>query len=249
MVTRVRALLFSVLVLATSALIQSNMLSAQSNCKGNKTFDMIDINMSYSDRAGCFMNIKNSFEFYSANQERDRSFMLYANGMTHVFISTGDKPRASQSIGCRSFHLLPFESTKGSFSKPDSEGFIDFTTPYGVKGRVNKTTSILSLEGFNVSSQPVAHIDTMIPLQGGVEITPQPGKVVVDYGFRMGEIPVSQMHRTVTVTDGFQNKCKIKITNFMKPRAGDPYEADFIYSNSDEVKAMLSKKCPKIRWE
>lgn len=221
----------------------------KSNCKGRDIWDNVDISMTYGGINGCFVNVKHSVDYYISNNERIRDYQLFQNGLIHIYASTSDKPKLSQSIGVRSFHLLPFNPTHSSYAKPDGSGMVDFIAPMGLRASVSKDSGkIVSLEGYTIRIGNMQHIDQMVAKKGDVTIKPKPGHVLVDYGFRLGEIPVSQMWRTVTVTDGYGNRCSTKITNFFKPRPGDAYEADFKFSSTSQVKNMLSSRCPQIRW-
>lgn len=246
---KLRTKLSALLLAAVCSWTPMKGLSAEGSCKANLSKENLDLGMNHG-HDGCFVQLSHPHDYYAANEKRTRTTQLYSNGLVYFYAETSDKPKMSQSIGTRTIQFLPFKPTMSSYSGPDSSGIIRFITPFGLKAEASTKTGLLtSVEGFDLRIGPMRHIDEMVRKNGDVTVTPRPGFVAIDYGFRLGNISTSQLWRDAIVMDGFGNKCTLKISTFFKNRPGDPDEVDYLYANNDAVKTMLARRCPQIRWQ
>lgn len=182
------------------------------------------------------------------NADRYRSCTFYASSMLMVFIGTNDYERMSRSTGSRMFHLLPYKTkTTPVFNDTESDR-VTAVLPGGHRAEFSKTTGeLVWIEGYTVKTSPVTHFDGMVRSRGGIEITPEKGYVLIDYGWRTGEIPITQLWRTAVISDGYGNKCVVKMSDLFRPNPKDRDEVFFKFLTNVEFDAFLKQKCPAIR--
>ncbi|WCL50099.1 hypothetical protein [Leptospira sp. GIMC2001] len=224
-------------------------LSIHSTEKCDASLEKNNLKIStYSHRKlGCALVIEHSFEFYRKNETRTRTATIFNNGMIHFFVGTSDHKKLSKSTGAKTVHLIPFSETLIDLSSSNDEE-ISMKSPSGLNLKANFESGLISeIEGYEISFEPLTHIDTLAKINGGINIKPKPGNILIDYGFRLGEQPISQMNRNAAIYDGYGNSCAIKVKDVFKPDPKDRDEVILLYSNTEEMLKFINKKCPKIK--
>ncbi|MBN1498857.1 MAG: hypothetical protein JW982_01760 [Spirochaetes bacterium] len=190
-----------------------------------------------------------SYDAYRLNNNRNRSYTFFADSKLMVFVGTDDVGLLPRADGSRMFHLLPFKTNAvPEFTDTDTED-VNAVLPDGRNAVFSKTTGELAaVEGFIVASSPIARFDEMDKKSGGIELTPEKGSVLIDYGWRIGEIPISQLWRTVLVLDGYGNKYKLKMSDFFRADPDDRDEVIFRFRNNEELDKFFKVKCPKLKY-
>jgi hypothetical protein len=104
----------------------------------------------------------------------------------------------------------------------------------------------IDLEGFHIKLSPLEHMTQIEKNKGFLEITPQNGFILMDYGWRTGEIPMSQLYREIKIIDGAGNSCKAKMNEVFQKDPRDSDEVVFLHETNDKLMKFLQKKCPKL---
>ena len=82
---------------------------------------------------------------------------------------------------------------------------------------------------------------------GGAELVPEKGYILIDYGWRTGEIPLTQLSRSVVIRDGYGNACKVRMSDLIMIDPTGAEEVKSRYESNAAFDAFLKKKCPNIR--
>ncbi|HPC42996.1 MAG TPA: hypothetical protein PLD91_18925 [Spirochaetota bacterium] len=214
------------------------------------TIKNIEMKIIMSKWEGLYLSTGQSYDLKMSNKNRERSYSFLPNGKLMVFIGTSDYDRMSKSTGSRTYHLLPFkERREPSFSRKD-ESTVEGYLPSGYTALFSSETGeLLGIEGFTVTMTPVVHFDEMVKSRGGVEIRPQKGYILVDYGWRTGETSSNQLWSPSAILDGYGNRCAIKNSDISMRDPRDSDEVVFKFKNNQELDKFMKVKCPKIVWQ
>ncbi|MCB1142972.1 MAG: hypothetical protein KDK54_12070 [Leptospiraceae bacterium] len=217
-------------------------------CDESKEIKNLSISKGTSKWNGCVLRTNISDELRERFEGRDRGYTFDKNGLLMVFIGTNDYDRFSKSTGSRCLHFLPVLK-QGTPSFVDlGDGKVEAILPSGHKAHFStETGDLLWVEGYKVQTSPIEHMDKMVKKQGGIDITPEKGSLLFDYGWRTGEMSVSQLWRKSVIYDGYGNKCNIKNKDVFKKDPRDSDEVVFRYDSQAKLEAFLKKKCKKIR--
>ena len=211
------------------------------------TFNNLEMRIQHSPRSGWFLSSDYSYQLRKKNSNRNRSFTFYESGVLMVFIGTDDYDRMSKSTGSRTFHLMPYkEKQTPAFGMKDAVT-VEAQLPGGYRAYFSTETGELTgIDGYAVATSPMLHFDEMVKKQGGVEIRPEKGFLLFDYGWRTGGSSISQLWKASSVIDGLGNKCGIKNGDvyFVDPKDKD--EVIFKFNNNGDLDGFLMKKCPKL---
>ena len=221
-------------------------LSAE-NCNITKQLGNLEIHIYKSKWAGCQIIAGQTYDYGKQFGKRYRSFTFSANGQVMMFVNTNDDERLSRATGARCFHLLPFRKPAEPSFTDNGDGTVSLVLPSGHTAVFSTSTGEpISVEGFNLKLSPLQHISQVEKNRGFVDIAPQKGFLLLDYGWRTGEVPISQLWRDITIADGSGASCKAKMSDVFKKDPRDPDEVVFIPDTNEKLKAFLKKKCPKI---
>ena len=188
-----------------------------------------------------------TFDKSRENENRNRSYKFYSNSMLMVFVGSDDVGLLPRADGSRMFHLLPMGSLTLHNYQQDGDN-VRANLPDGSKAVFSKSSGeLVSIEGFQVNLSPLERIDKMDKKLGGIELVPEQGHILIDYGWRIGEVPISQLWRKVKVTDSYKNVCTLKMSEFFKKDPSGAVEIIFKFESNDEIDSFLKKQCPKIK--
>ncbi len=189
-----------------------------------------------------------SYDTYRANSNRNRSYTFYTNSMLMVFIGTDDVGLLPRADGSRMFHLLPFRTKAEPEFQDSLSDSVTAVLPGGHRAVFSKQTGeLIELEGFIVRTSPLVRFDEMVKKSGGVELVPEKGSILIDYGWRTGEIPITQLWRTAVISDGYGNSCKVSLRELFRVDPDDRDEVIFKYQNNEELDTFLKSKCRNIK--
>jgi hypothetical protein len=233
---------FSVLIFLSTNLISQN------DCNKTESFKNIQLRIFISKASGCYFKIDQEYYLLKANKNRNRSYSFFSNGRIMAFIGTDDYEFMSQSTGSRSFHLLPFKNQTAASYEPPSGDEINVKLPSGYKAVFSSEKGdIVSIEGFKVNLQPIEHFDIMVKKGGGIDIKPEKGNIVIDYGWRTGGMSISQLYRSSVIYDAEGNTCQVKNSELYIVDPKDTDEVIFKIKNNSELDIFLKKRCPMIK--
>ncbi|HOD14164.1 MAG TPA: hypothetical protein PK307_00525 [Spirochaetota bacterium] len=221
-------------------------LSAES-CEATQQFDNLIVRLYKSKWGGCHLSAGQTYEYRKKFEDRYRSFTFMPDGQVMMFVSTEDDERLSRCTGSRCFHLLPFRKPAEPSWTDNGDGTVTLVLPSGHKAVFSTATGEpLSIEGFIVSLAPLQHITQLEKNRGFIEITPQKSFLLLDYGWRTGEVPMSQLWREITIRDGNGTACRARMSEVFKKDPRDQDEVVFLHGTNAKLKAFVQKKCPKI---
>lgn len=179
------------------------------------------------------------------DRSRYRIYSFNNSGEFSVFVSTEDSPSISLSTGQRSFVLFPRKENLGSSSLQinDVAQEASFRSFFGTEAVFNlNTLELTSLAGFKVKFSNKSVLNN----QGGVELVPEKGYAVLDFGWATGTSPISSrwaMSKSSKFVDGNGVVCSIPNSELIaKGITGEP---EFKYKTDAEFKVLLKKRCPK----
>lgn len=165
-----------------------------------------------------------------------RSYGLFSDGVLLVFNSFCDGPVAS-CTGAREFHFFPRRGALKLHIDPAVPSVAATLEDGGLATFDPATAQLASLERGEVVVDP--NVDP--GNQGGVEI-PRYAGLMLDAGFRMGELPSGKPGRTSTFRDAAGNTCTVTNSEI------------FAYANGDRalkfddagLTAFLAGRCPGL---
>ncbi|HNW30103.1 MAG TPA: hypothetical protein PKN50_16605 [Spirochaetota bacterium] len=235
------------LVTFFSLIIQDQQGAAQEGAFA--AFNNLEVKIIMSKWQGLYLSTGQTSDWMRSHQNRNRNYSFFPNGRLMVFVGTDDYDRMSKATGSRTYHLLPFrEKREPSYSRKD-EATVKVLLPSGYTALLSvETGDLVGIDGYNVTSAPLAHFDTMVKNRGGVEIAPLKGQLLVDYGWRTGETSSTQLWSPSVILDGNGNRCNIKNSDIAMRDPRDPDEVIFKFNNNDELAKFLKVKCPKLLW-
>ncbi|MCU0849597.1 MAG: hypothetical protein MUD12_17085 [Spirochaetes bacterium] len=218
-------------------------------CFQSKDFKNLSVRLA-EVRKGCTISAGETFDYAATRGDRYRSFMFMPNGQVMVFTGTKDDERMSRSTGSRYFHLLPFK-TQGDPSYSDAgDGTVDILSPGGHRAKFStENGEPVFIEGITIKLYPLRHIKEIEKNNGLMDITPEKGRLLIDYGWRTGEVPITQLWRNIEIKDGHGNVCKAKMSEVFRVDPKDKDEVFFIHDTNARLRQFLKKKCPKITYE
>ena len=223
---------------------------SQENCDKIKSFKNIQLRILFSRVSGCYFKIDQEYYLLKANKNRNRSYSFFPDGRIMAFIGTDDYEYMSKSTGSRSFHLLPFKNKTVPSYDPPAGDEINVLLPSSHKAVFSaEKGDIVSIEGFNVALQPIEHFDKMVKNGGGVDIKPDNGNIVIDYGWRTGGMSISLLYMTSIIKDSFGNACQVKNSELYMVDPKDSDEVVFKIKNNPELAGFLKKRCPAIKMD
>lgn len=219
-------------------------VSAQ-ECEAREQFGNLDVRISHSRIRGCNIAADQTLDKQTAQSGRNRSWTFFADGLIMIFVGTNDYDRMSQATGSRCVQLFGRRQQTPAFR--ETEGGVQLTLPSGPTAIFStETGDILGIQGFDVQVTPIEHFDQMAKKEGGVTIKPRPGSLLIDYGWRTGEMSISQLWRPALVTDGTGKQCSLKIGDFFAQDPADADEVIFKHANDEALYTFLKARCPGI---
>ncbi len=212
------------------------------------TFNNIEITIQEMRAGDWRLSSNSSYRLQQKNNNRNRSFSFKKDGMVMVFVGSNDYDRMSKSTGSHTYRLLPYrESVKPSFNKID-DNTIEGMSPSGYKVTFSaESGDVSAIEGFTVTTTPLEHFDDMVKKKGGVEIKPEKGFLLIDYGWMTGSSAHTKIWSSPVVYDGMGNKCQIKNSDLAMQDPKDPDEVILKYRTSGDMEKFLKKRCPALR--
>ncbi|MCP4133818.1 MAG: hypothetical protein GY754_22810 [bacterium] len=238
------------IIIILGMIIGAFVVPARSNsCSVSKTIKNLEIDVRKSKWEGCQLVLNMAYPLLEKNKQRNRSYNFNRFGLLMVFVGTEDYEKFSRCTGSRCLQLLPVKKQVIPSFKDTGKGVVDAVLPGGRKAEFSSETGeLLWLEGFSVSLSPLEHMDKMIKKKGGINIVPEKGSLLFDYGWRTGEMSISQLWRKSVIYDGYGNSCSIKNRDVFKRNPKDRDEVIFKYDSNTKLKRFLRRKCPKIRF-
>lgn len=177
-----------------------------------------------------------------------RTYTFDRSGEFSIFVSTEDSPKISLSTGQRSFFLFPRKESRGStelFINTENSPQATFISFYGTQAIFNLNQySLESLTGFNVQFSPVSSLKN----NGGVELTPQKGYALLDFGWAMGTSPVASKlinAKSSKLVDGYGHTCLIANTKLIDINEIS-HDSEFKFKTDEEFKVFAKKVCPQV---
>jgi hypothetical protein len=217
------------------------------NCDSSRQFGNLEVKLYKSKWGGCKLSAGQTYDYGKQLGKRYRSFTFSANGQVMMFVNTDDDERLSRATGSRCFHLLPFKRPVEPSYTDNGDGTVTLNLPSGHTAVFSTSTGEpISIEGFNLKISPLQHMSRIEKNRGFVEIVPQQGFLLFDYGWRTGEVPISQLYRDITIVDGSGASCRAKMSDVFKKDPRDPDEVVFIHDTNEKLKAFLKRKCPAL---
>ncbi len=222
-----------------------NLPLAAQECDTQKQFANLDVRISHSRIRGCNISADQSFDKQKTQNERNRSWTFFADGLIMIFVGTNDYDRMSQATGSRCLQIFGRFREAPAFT--ETKDGVRLTLPTGRNALFSRETGdIVSLDGFDVQLTPLEHFDQMAKKEGGVAIKPRAGSLLIDYGWRTGEMSISQLWRPAVVLDGAGFKCTLKIGDFFSQDPEDADEVIFKHASDDALYTFLKSRCPGI---
>ncbi|GAB4023820.1 MAG: hypothetical protein Fur0010_27040 [Bdellovibrio sp.] len=172
-----------------------------------------------------------------------RDFMFGDESWLMIFASLGDGPQGTDT-GARMFSFFPRVQDL-SFSLDENAQKVTILIPNGASMTFDLAThSIVS------STDMVMKDDGRVTRsnRGGLELTPLKG-IVLDEGWRLGELPRIQLSRKSTFIDNAGNKCDVvnsKLFKLVYDNGGDVDGAVLKFVTDEDLRIFLNKDCPKI---
>jgi len=243
-----KIIIASIIVTAVLYSAMSGEIEARSNDGFEQsTFNNIEITIQELRPGDWRLSSDTSTHVRMKNKNRNRSFSFYKEGMVMVFIGTNDYDRMSKSTGSRTYRLLPFrETVKPSFARVD-DNTIEGMSPTGHKVTFSaESGDVSAIEGFTVSTTPLEHFDEMVKKKGGVEIKPQKGFLLIDYGWMTGSSANSRIWTSPVIYDGMGNKCQVKNSELAMQDPNDRDEVILKYKTNGDMEKFLKKRCPSL---
>lgn len=233
-----------ILLCAMAGLNAALPVSAE-NCQSTRLFGNLEVKLYMSKWGGCKISAGQTYDYGKQFGKRYRSFTFSADGQVMMFVNTDDDERLSRTTGARCFHLLPFRKPAEPSFTDNGDGTVTLGLPSGHTAVFSAATGEpISIEGLALKLSPLQHITLIEKNRGCIEIAPQKGFLLFDYGWRTGEVPISQLWRDITIADGNGTMCRAKMSEVFKKDPRDPDEVIFIHDSNEKLKAFLKKKCP-----
>lgn len=212
------------------------------------TFNNIEITIQEMRAGDWRLSSNSSYILQQKNKNRNRSFSFYKEGMVMVFVGSNDYDRMSKSTGSRTYRLLPYrDPVKPSFNKFD-DGTIEGMSPSGFKVTFSaESGDVSAIEGFTVTTTPIEHFDEMVKKKGGVEIKPEKGFLLIDYGWMTGSSAHTRIWSSPVIYDAMGNRCQVKNGDLAVQDPKDRDEVILKYRTNDTMENFLKKRCPSLR--
>lgn len=242
-------ILASIILTAVFYSIMSGGIAARDNLGFKQsTFNNIEITIQEMRAGEWRLSSNSSYRLQMKNKSRNRSFSFNKEGMVMVFVGSNDYDRMSKSTGSHTYRLLPFrESVQPTFTRVD-DNTIEGMSPYGYKVTFSaESGDVSAIEGFTVTTTPLEHFDEMVKKKGGVEIKPEKGFLLIDYGWMTGSSAHAKIWSSPVVYDGMGNKCQIKNSDLAVQDPKDPDEVILKYKTNEDMEKFLKKRCPALR--
>ena len=166
-----------------------------------------------------------------------RNYGIFSDGLFMVFNSFGDSENTAKDTGAREYHFFPRSQT------PTLQ--IDPAGP---------TVSVTLVDGGTIvfdpaTAQPVSSDRGTVTVagtvdrgnKGGVEFPSYAG-LMLDSGFRMGELPSGKPNGDSTFRDAQGHTCVVKNSEVFAYANGD---RSFKFDDA-ALKAFLKTRCPKL---
>ncbi len=246
-----KQLIFASVILITllSITVMSGQIKAKNKWEfSQKTFNNIEVTVQELTADKWRLSSTSSYRLQQQNRNRNRSFSFYKEGLLLVFVGTSDYDRMSKATGSRTYRLLPYrETVKPSFSQID-DTTIEGISPSGYRVTFSaESGDVSAIEGFKVATTPIEHFDSMVKKKGGVEIKPEKGFLLIDYGWMTGSAAHSKIWSSPVIHDGMGNRCQIKNSDIARRDPKDPDEVILKYTTNAEMETFLKKRCPALR--
>jgi hypothetical protein len=220
------------------------------NCESSHQFGNLEVKLYRSKWGGCRLSAGQTYDYGRQFEKRYRSFTFSSDGQVMMFVNTDDSERLSRATGSRCFHLFPFRKPVEPSFADNGDGTVTLTLPSGHTALFSAMTGDpISIEGFNIKLAPLKHISQIETNRGFLDIAPQKGFLLFDYGWRTGEVPMSQLWRDIAISDGNGTACKARMSDVFKKDPRDPDEVVFIHDTNAKLRAFVKKKCPTISFE
>ncbi len=214
------------------------------------TFNNLEMKIIKSMWQGLYLSTGQSYQLMKSQGDRNRSYSFFASGLLMVFVGTHDYDRNSNSTGSRTYHLLPFKEKRDPSFNREDESTVEALLPSGHTARLSaETGDLVGIEGYTVTTTPIGHFDSMVKSSGSVEIRPLKGYLLIDYGWRTGEMSIGLLWRPAVIYDGAGNRCSIKNSDVLTRDPRDSDEVIFKFKNNDGLDRFLKNKCPKLVWQ
>ncbi len=177
------------------------------------------------------------------NYPKYRSYMFSTNGDMIVFNSFGDGS-PSQSTGARSYILFP---RTNPLEYKIEDNHIHIKTPSGVRFIFSgKKGDLVEVHGMYFTLDDEVRGDN----NGGLDLHPYQG-LIIDEGWRQGELPRVNFKRSSHFKDGNGNLCKVlnsDIFEAITDGGGAIDGARLKFVSSQDMRYFLQNKCPKIKY-
>jgi hypothetical protein len=244
-----KIIIASIIVIAVFYSVMSGVIEAKDSLGFEQsTFNNIEITIQEMRAGDWRLSSNSSTQLQMGNKNRNRSFSFYKESMLMVFVGSNDYDRMSKSTGSHTYRLLPFrEIVMPSFARVD-DNTIEGMSPSGYKVTFSaESGDVSAIEGFTVSTTPLEHFDEIVKKKGGVEIKPQKGFLLIDYGWMTGSSAHSRIWTSPVIYDGMGNKCQIKNSDIAMQDPKDPDEVILKYKTNGDMVQFLKKRCPSLR--
>ena len=190
----------------------------------------------YSDRmgdGGCFISITP----VDTNGLVYRSYGIFSDGMLLVFNSFGDSEDTAKDTGAREFYFFP-RAQAPVLSIDASAPSVSATLPDGGTLTFDPATAQPSATDRG-SVKAAAKVDRAN--KGGVEFPAYSG-LMLDAGFRMGELPSMRPGAESVFRDANGRTCPVKNSEVFTYGGGD---RSFRFDDAG-LKAFLAGRCPAL---
>jgi hypothetical protein len=210
-------------------------------------FDNLEMRYQTANGRDWYIASDYAYSLTSTNGNRNRSWHFKKSGFAWVFVGTSDYDRMSKSTGSRCYQLLPFKEPQEPTWYRKDAATVEAMLPSGHRALFStETAELIELEGYTVATTPLQHFDQMVKAQGGVELRPLKGYLLIDYGWQSGGMGISYLWRSAAICDASGAKCTIKNSDVYIKDPRDSDEVIFTINTGIELDRFLKAKCPKL---
>lgn len=236
-----------VLALVLGLLVSSGPARADDPCWFSDDEGGLKVSLSSHPKLGCTVVLESSMSFYRTHAKRTRTVTFYESGLVTFFIGTEDFPKMSRATGVRAFLLLSKVSPTAPVLEPIKGETVPFTAPSGLVGTASILTGTLAtLSGFSINLTPLEHFLEMEKAEGGVEVKPTEGHLVIDLGWRTGEIPHARLGRPAIVQDAHGGTCQLTNRDLFRKDPNDRFDVIALHSTRESLVQLIRKRCPSL---
>jgi len=169
----------------------------------------------------------------------ERSYTFSSNGTFMVFNGYGNGSPSSDT-GARVFRFFPrLNNRLEIFQDKDGKPVVRLPSGSDVTfdtrtGKIESFTNVTFVEDFAINRAN----------KGGIEITHFNG-LLLDFGFMMGNDPITVSTRKALFTSSGGNKCQVRNDDVIEYNPSDKnWDYPFRYDTDQKLKDFLDVKCP-----